>query len=194
MNIIGNSIGLIKGNKRGLGSIIPDVIISESHSDNMSITQHPIENGSTIHDHAHLSPEALKMQIAWSKSSVMLNGLMSGSIFQQGYHSLNDIYKDLLDLQRKREPCDVITGKRAYKDMLITSLSVTTDKDTENALIVDVSLQQVMRVSLQARQAKPETQAMPAKTVGVGNAGVRQPQPPAANSDTLQGVTQAIGG
>lgn len=58
--------------------------------------------------------------------------------------SPKEVYKTLLDAQSKREPIDVVTGKRTYKNMLIRALEVSTDRTTENVLMCTVTLREVI--------------------------------------------------
>ena len=188
---ISDIITLLFGQSRDIGGIIPDVLISEQHRDMLTVTAHPVEYGAMISDHAFVNPTQLSMRIGWSPSSILLNSVLSGSIFK-GLQTLDDIYQRLLDLQSLREPFDVLTKKRAYTNMVIQSLAVTTDNDTENALIVDIELVEVIRVRtvVVAGKAPLEAQSMPGKTGAQENAGIKKPQTPAqdAGSWLYQGI------
>ena len=78
--------------------------------------------------------------------------------------------------------------------MLITALSVTTDKDTEKALVVTVTMQEVLRARTMVIPAEPEKQTEPSKTSTPANAGVKQPQTPAQNKSVLRQVGDLIRG
>ena len=80
--------------------------------------------------------------------------------------------------------------------MMITALSVTTDKDTENALIVTVTMTEVLRARTMVIPAEPEKQTEPSKTSTPANAGVKQPQTPAPaqNKSVLKSAMDAIRG
>ncbi len=164
---------------RRLGGIIPDVVVEEVHTDTLTITDHPVEQGAEITDHAYKNPAELSMRIGWSKSSLNLNGviggLVSGSLLSGSIRTLRDVYEELLKLQGSRKTFDVSTGKRLYRNMLIRSLSTTTDATTENALIVTVVLREVIIVQTRAAKLKAERQANPAKTAPVVQRGTVQP-------------------
>ena len=186
---------LLFGKKRNIGGVIPDVVIQEVHDDAVTITQHPVEYGAAISDHAYREPSQVMMTVGWTPGSLLVNGVLSGSIFK-GLQSLDDVYQSLLGIQRLREPFDLITGKRAYENMMITALSVTTDKDTENALIVTVTMTEVLRARTMVIPAEPEKQTEPSKTSTPANAGVKQPQTPAPaqNKSVLKSAMDAIRG
>jgi hypothetical protein len=60
--------------------------------------------------------------------------------------SPRETYQQLLD-KAERKPFDVVTGKRIYKNMLIRSLEVTTDKATENVLSAVLTMREVIITS-----------------------------------------------
>ena len=81
-------------------------------------------------------------------------------------------------MQSARQPINVVTGKRAYQNMLIKSIDVMTDASTENALIIEVMFQQVIIVqSSQATMAPASNQASPQQTAAIINGGTIQPIP-----------------
>lgn len=77
--------------KRGLfnivggdGSSLPDIIahatIEEIPIDEMEITEHPIEQGAAIADHAFKRPAEITLHIAWSNSPNKDAGLVSAAV------------------------------------------------------------------------------------------------------------------
>lgn len=154
---------------RSIAGIIPQVVVEEKHRDELVITNHPVQNGANITDHAYKNPSMLSLRYGWSNS---------GAIFSLdlGAPSVDDVYNMLLSLQSSRQPFDVVTGKRSYKNMLIRSLDLVTDQTTENALIVDVVLQEIIIVQVQTTTLKSSSvMANPSSTSPVANAGVKQP-------------------
>ena len=169
---------------RKLGTIIPNVVVEEVHTDTLTITDHPVEQGAPITDHAFKNPAELSMRIGWSSSSVALDAVVSsvvdsvkaGKLTTPKIKTVRDIYEDLLKLQASRKPFDVSTGKRLYKDMLIKSISTTTDASSENSLVVSVVLRQIIIVQTKAAKLKAENQAKPNKTAPAADRGTIQPQ------------------
>lgn len=167
---------------RKLGAIIPNVVIEEVHTDTLTITEHPVEQGAPITDHAYKNPAELSMRIGWSASSLALDSVVSsvvesvkaGKLTTPKVKSVRDIYEDLLRLQASRQPFDVSTGKRLYKDMLIKALSTTTDVSSENSLIVNVLLRQVIIVQTRVTRLSASSQKDPSKTAPIVDRGVVQ--------------------
>ena len=154
---------------RSIAGIVPQVVVEEKHRDELVITNHPVQNGANITDHAYKQPAMVSLRYGWSSSGALYS-------LDLGAPSVDDVYSMLLKLQESRQPFDVVTGKRNYSNMLIRSIDLVTDKTTEKSIIVDVLLQQIIIVETQAATLKsPSVMAMPEKTAPVTNAGVKQP-------------------
>lgn len=179
-------------NQRSISNIFPDVTVEERHDDKLTITSHPVEQGVKVSDHCFLEPAELVMRVGWSPSSTNILGTLTGGISDivtaaqlgglEGVKSLlsgdkiADTYQELLDLQAKREPFTVVTGKRVYDNMLIGSLRVTTDLDTENVLMAEVIFQEVIIVATKTATLPPLTQQLnPADTASPTESSPVQP-------------------
>ena len=75
---------------------------------------------------------------------------------------------------QQREPFDVATGKRRYRNMLISGLTCQTDEKTEDISLISVRLREVNIVSTQTTSAPKSAQANPAKTGSTADAGTQQ--------------------
>lgn len=176
MSLLGElSYALISSPVRSLNGIIPDVTIEELHRDELIITEFPVETGAAITDHAYKRPAALQMRVGFSNSSAGAAGYVQ------------QVYQRLLALQSSRRPFAVYTGKRRYRNMLISGLDVATEKSSENALMVVVGLREIILTTTQSRSAtgandaKPAEdrakQGLPGTTDGVTDNGQKQLQP-----------------
>ena len=47
---------LFQQQSRKIGMIVPSVVVSEKHTDTLEITEHPVEVGAAIADHAYKKP------------------------------------------------------------------------------------------------------------------------------------------
>lgn len=146
--------------KRSIGSFVAQVTISESHLDTLEITEQPVEQGSVITDHAYKKPALVTIECGWSNSppdgtggfasafassvtSVVPTGASTGNQPNQA----RSIYQGLLQLQADRIPFDVLTGKRAYTNMLLEVLAVDTRVESENILRARLRCRQLIIVS-----------------------------------------------
>lgn len=151
-------IALLAGSNRSLrsvGGLTAQVVSEESHTDEMEITEHPVEQGASITDHAFKKPAQLVLRYGWSASpspSPGLRGLLP-PIIPPAPVDIRDIYNKLLGMQVNRQLLDVYTGKRAYRNMLIRSLEVDTDVSSEYSLPIIISLQELLLVTTTTTQS-----------------------------------------
>ncbi|MNN33432.1 hypothetical protein D3C81_1471920 [compost metagenome] len=101
---------------------------------------------------------------------------LGGSLPSADY--ISTVYSQLLELQERREPFDVVTSLRKYDSMLFKSLAVLKDQKTGAALSVTATLKQLRIVETQATTLPPrENQADPAATAETQNTGVKAATP-----------------
>jgi hypothetical protein len=173
----------------GVSDFVAQVVIEENHQDEVQITDHPVEQGAMITDHAFELPSTLTLKYGWSDSP-SANNLLGAAAFSvagtaAAVQSLvtgnqvgqtRDVYDKLLTLKAKRIPFTVYTGKRRYTDMLIKTIAVTTDSAHEHDLIATIGLRQVLiaKVSVAAVSAPVANQANPQLTAPAVNSGTKQ--------------------
>jgi hypothetical protein len=206
---------------RMIGTIIPDVTIEESHSDRLTVTQHPIVDGSPISDHAFKLPATIVMRVGFSNASVVaaavqgfqggggfsdlgggLAGAGSGLLSSFSEERVKNIYKQLLDLQFDRTkwdqgerallPFKLTTGKRTYDNVVITDLSIRTDRTTEYSLVVECHMQEVILVKTDSTtQPAQSSQALAAKTASPTDQATKSAEAPTGIGTVL---TRLLGG
>nr|HDI2064428.1 hypothetical protein [Klebsiella pneumoniae] len=185
---------LFQQQSRRIGLIVPSVVISEKHNDTLEITEHPVEVGAAISDHAYRRPSEVVMQVGFAGGGSLLDFLDTTSFGLSVGLSPKETYQELLDLQSSRVPFDVVTGKRIYTNMLIRALEVTTDRTSENVLSAVLTLREVIITSTTTTQvAAKEDMKLGANTSAVQNSGVKTP---AAKNESLlsRGVSFLTGG
>jgi hypothetical protein len=165
-----------------IGTIQIGVELEETHLDELQITEHPVEKGAEINDHAFKRQPELTLKCGWSNSQIAALAGTLQSIFEGGELPTADyvstVYSQLLALQETRQPFDVVTSLRIYRDMLFKSLSVTKDQKTGAALNVTATLKQIRIVQTQATKLpSKEDQADPQATAETQNAGVKAAVP-----------------
>ncbi len=161
MSLIDGLYALIASPVRAIGFIIPDVTIEEIHRDSLVITDHPVETGAAITDHAFMMPAQIEMRCGWSNSTAATEGYVQA------------VYAALISLQKSRVPFGVFTGKRSYSNMLIQTLEVITDQHTENVLMVSCQMREIIIVSTQTTAVPAaDRHSTPASTAPVEETGV----------------------
>ncbi|KWF81310.1 hypothetical protein WL94_28495 [Burkholderia cepacia] len=172
------------GSKR-IGSVTIAASIEEVYSDEVVVTEHPVETGAPVNDHAFMRPREILMKCGWSNADYeALLGAAVVSFDDTGANTMSTgtyvdaVYSQLLQIQSVRQPIDVVSTRRKYSNMLITGLSVVTDQKSGSALMLTASLKQVIIVSTQAAKLPPRAnQANPAATAETQNAGVKSAVP-----------------
>lgn len=195
-----------------VGSLVARATLREVHRDTLEITDHPIEQGAAISDHAFKRPAEVVIECGWSNTPSLPGGirgattaLIGGAIPAagaalavldtvgtvktllngDGVDQVRATYQQLLELQSSRIPFDIYTGKRVYKNMLFRELTTTTDMATENSLLITATCRQVILVATRTISLPINTsaQAAPAKTTPTTDLGQK----------TLAKVTEAVG-
>lgn len=134
---------------RKIGVLIPDVVISEKHSDALEITEHPVEKTTSagtgsVSDHAYRRPSEVVMEVGFAGGGTLLDFADTSALGLSFGLSPSETYEKILDIQRSRVPFSVVTGKRVYSNMLIRAIEVTTDKTSENVLMAALTLREVI--------------------------------------------------
>ena len=169
--------------RRSVGGFTATLTIDEVGTDELVITDHPVQSGASVTDHAYLKPASLNLRAQWGDGEAGM--------------PLDELYSRLRELQSSRVPFDVITGRRSYSDMLIKTLTVTTDQSTNGILAVSFQLQQIIIVQVEAVTIPPRAkQKQPGRTGATEKAG--QKAPVKANDvkkdSALQKIAKAIKG
>lgn len=176
---------------RSIGPFTAQVTLEESHNDELVITDHPVETGAVISDHAYMRPAEVMIRCGWSESPgggqdgiidgilgdvsgqlSSLTSMISGSSLGQP----REMYNNMLELQRSRIPFEIQTGKRIYQNMLLRSLRLRTDKENENVAVMEALCREIMVVSTQVVSvaAPADQQQDPGSTAPVSEKGTKQ--------------------
>lgn len=149
------------------GFILPDCIIEEVSRDTLEITDHPVEQGAKISDHAYNKPREVTLRWSWSNTG--------------RYDTyMQDQYNILAALQATREPFFIYTGKTRYQNMLVQSLGIVTDSSSEYALNAVMVCREVIIVSTSSTQVPQSAMSNPSTTgpnVGRGQVALSGPSP-----------------
>jgi hypothetical protein len=190
---------VIVTSKRNIATIFPDCVIEEIATDELEITQHPLEQGTPISDHAFKKPINLRIRAGWTDASNPANDPNNPIILSNSGSTpyLKGIYQNLLTLQSSLQPFSITTGKRIYENMLMSSLKEETTLTTENCLIVTMNFQEVLLATTNATATTPlqstqtQNQTYTAVTAAPYNGGTTQP---IAAPTNVEKVIPTLGG
>lgn len=164
-------------------SMVPQIVIDERHQDSLTITDHPVEQGAVISDHAYKNPAVVVVHFGWSTAGGITTGTSLANLPANltllpkfgDPNVLRATYDRLLRLQADRQLVNLMTGKRYYTSMLLQNIGLETTRKTENSLDIVCMFRQVViaRTQIVAVPAK-EVQQTPQKTAPQQNGGTKQ--------------------
>ena len=141
-----------------------DAFTKENHVGSVRVTEHPVQGGSNISDHAYNLPDKLTIEVLVSDS---VQPIVAGQFASSKTKSIS-AYEVIRKLKEKRVLVSVRTRLHYYTNMIIENMSVSDDYKSANSLRCTVSLRQVMMavvpveyVTLTKRQAVVETKKGP---------------------------------
>ncbi len=145
-----------------------DAVFRVDHSQRLQRTEHPVQTGIPVTDHAYLLPARVTLDVGMSDAM---------SVLQQGVYTSDQsksvsAYQTLLKLQRSRLPLTLATRLHTYTNMLIEGIETSDDLRTRYGLRATVSLGQIQLGFLATRTVS----ARPHQT-DVTHEGTKQPLP-----------------
>ncbi len=168
-----------------------DATVSERHSDTLTLTQHPVEQGADVTDHAQKEPEALDINGIISNHPILLNVEDDLQPSVQGGSPDNraqDAYDEFLRLQANASLLFIRTELRDYENMVLTGISVQRDKTTRNILDIGLTLTQFRLATVESVEA-PE----PIEPVHRGRRQQGRKQTKAAKPEVEEKQTSVLG-
>lgn len=126
--------------KTNLGGWFFDALLQATHTSTLTITEHPVQLGSSVSDFAFLQPRKISMNIGMSD---VAHSFIPGQ-FEGGWSRSVEAYKVLQKFQQLRIPIQVLTRLGLYQNMLVESLTVQDDHTTLRGLRCTVNLQELL--------------------------------------------------
>lgn len=137
-----------------VGEIGLDLILDEEHSQDVAVTEHPIQKGSPVADHvvAELREGSLRALVTnWSINHQTPDGGTPNNRAGEAWEALKA-------LQLKGEPVTIVTALEVYRDVVITHLDTNRDGETGEALEIGIEFKQVKQVDLKETEVSVEVQ------------------------------------
>lgn len=154
--------------KTNIGGFFFDAIIRTEHTSSLKMTEHPVQTGANIVDHAYMEPAMIVMEIGMSDA---MDSMVQGQ-FTSRYTKSVSAYQTLLDLQKARLPLQVHTRLNLYKNMLIEEITVPDDFKTQFGLRCTVTMKEIFVV-----EVSTATVSAREHSTGSTNKGAVQPEP-----------------
>lgn len=121
------------------GRMVFDAVFSTDHSASLTVTQHPVQSGSSVADHAFMEPDEVSIEIGMTDVAAIASGGASRSV---------NAYAQLRSIMELREPVTLVTRLKVYRNMLITSMSAPEDYKTMHALRAAIYFQNINMVNV----------------------------------------------
>jgi hypothetical protein len=151
-----------------IGGVPVDLILARDHTSNMTIAQHPVENGAPMSDHAWVEPFEVGFSgVITNHGGGHINGLGSRAA---------SAWEALLAVQRSLKPFTIVTGLKAYPNMMIESLSANEDEKSGGSLHFSGMFKQVLRFGGQASSFSGAEQLFCPPTINSGRIEAIKPQ------------------
>jgi len=156
-----------------------DAVLRAEHRQDLVRTEHPVQSGASIVDHAYLRPARVILEIGMSDA---MGSFAAGQFTSSASRSVS-AYQTLLDLQSSRVPLTLSTRLNQYANMLIESIGAVEDARTRFAGKFQVVFSQIIVATV----ATKTVTARPDQTDAT-NEGVKQPVTPDPTVSSKPGV------
>lgn len=164
---------------RAIGPVPVDIVVKETVTSELKITQQPVEFGANITDHAYIMPKRIVMEC-----------VIGGSLDRRGNGRLEMMagWQAMKALQETRQPFTLVSGLDVHRDILIEKLEAERDQDFSSVLKFTATCLQVIIVGtayVQGQtQAPANGQARQLGQTGSATPGVEAQR---ATGDTVRG-------
>lgn len=141
-----------KPNRRvAIGAITLDATIEETHTLTNTITNHPMEEGSFVTDHAFEEPTKISIQGEITNTPVQILSILNG-LSQRRIEA----FEQLTALHKTRDILTIVTGLKIYSNMVMETLDVPRNQQTGGRLQFTATFQEVNKVASQIVGVAPQ--------------------------------------
>ncbi|HEY8356686.1 MAG TPA: hypothetical protein VIL30_04415 [Ramlibacter sp.] len=150
---------------RAIGPVPVDIVVKESVTSELKITQQPVEFGADITDHAYVMPKRIVMDC-----------IIGGSLSRSGNGRLEMMagWQAMKALQETRQPFTLVSGLDVHRDILIEKLEAERDQDWSSVLKFTATCLQVIIVGTAYVQGQAQGPSG-GQSQQVGQAGATTP-------------------
>ena len=170
---------VVASNQTKISNLAIDCVHSEVLEYSNSITDHPVENKSSISDHIYNEPVTVTIDGTITDSNMRIFGIIETPLQNNSINSLLNNVKKLLPFNNAEKPSqiafkilesicvnkdivNVATKQKLYKNMAIERFTVTDDNTTGHRLSFSCTLKQLTMAKVQtATYSKPSVKILP---------------------------------
>lgn len=130
-----------------IGRFIFDAYFNVRHESSLSITEHPIQTGADVSDHAFEEAKIVTFEVGMSDVMQDISDTRFNKFEGDSSRSVS-AYKILRRLQSERIPIQFVTRLWSYTNMLIENISAPDDNKTTYGLRATVILKEIFVASV----------------------------------------------
>lgn len=171
-------------NGKLLEVIVLDATISHELSFTKTVTRNPVEDGTTVSDHAQADPKEISVTGVITNTPVSL--LSGGVIATYDPNRSRNAYKALMEIFDENELVQVQDELDVWDAMMMSSFSAPRDIATFNSLQFTATFTQVTKVGTLKVELAEDAQEIAAPQEDLGR------QVPAESSDSSQARTSIL--
>lgn len=145
-----------------------DAVIRTEHQQRIEKTQHPIQTGANISDHAFIMPARVVLEIGMSDA---MDSYTAGQWTGDSSKSIN-AYQTLKSIAKARQPLTVTTRLNVYTNMLLTDISAPDTVETKFGLRASIVFEELLTGTVTTQQVSARTDL-----TGATNLGTKSPLP-----------------
>lgn len=158
-----------------------DAVLAADHEQELRVTEHPVQTGASISDHAYIVPARLVLDIGMSD---VMDAYFNPSTWAGSSSKSVSAYQTLLAIAFARIPVTVTTRLRTYTNMVVRVLNPRENSKTIAGLRARLELFQIFTATTLQTQASARTQE-----TGLTSLGAVSSQPPTSAQQSQNGIT-----
>ena len=153
-------LGLFSLDKSGkvLNHLPFNLFISEDHELNFRVSEHTLQDGSTVTDHVHREPYKVTVEGLFTNHPLKKFEETNEVKFKDEYatsevrSTLSNTalanFEKVKELAKKREPVRLVCSLEVYPKMIVTSIKAQRDSKSGSSIRFTMTLQEIKTVSL----------------------------------------------
>jgi hypothetical protein len=161
-----------------IGVVTLDASVSETHTKQNEVTDHPVEDGVDITDHVRRLPESVEIDGVISNTPLIFLASLNARSPVDGDNIPTPDRAERADKEFRRamdsgELVNVATSLRDYTNMAITDYTVTRNAETGNILAFTIGMREIVTVTTE--RVEIPVPVTPSNS-GVSNIGKKVPK------------------
>ena len=153
-------LGLFSLDKSGkvLNHLPFNLFISEDHEINFRVSEHPLQDGSTVTDHVHREPYKVTVEGMFTNHPLkkfeetnevkLKDEYATSEVRSTLSNTALANFEKVKELAKKREPVRLVCSLEVYPKMIVTSIKATRDSKSGSSIRFTMTLQEIKTVSL----------------------------------------------